>query len=121
MPPLKKATEKKNSAYDESVLQSCLREISTGMTSIYGASKKYGIPRSTIRFRMSGKWLKTTKRGPQTVLSKEEEERIVSWLIGMQKRGFPVQRRTLMFKITEILTAFPRDTPFNNNIPGKYV
>lgn len=112
---------RKNPPYDESAVQSCLREISARLLSINAASKKYGIPRSTIRFRMSDKWCKTTKRGPQTVLSKEEETEIVSWLIAMQKRGFPVERRTLLFKIKEILAAFPRVTPFKKDCPGKYV
>ncbi|XP_062557247.1 uncharacterized protein LOC134222120 [Armigeres subalbatus] len=35
------------------------------------------------------------------------------------KQGFPVQRRTLLLNIKEILNAFPRETPFKDNCPGR--
>ncbi|KAJ8977061.1 hypothetical protein NQ317_017223 [Molorchus minor] len=44
-------------------------------------SKKYKIPRSTLQFRLGQKFTKTTL-GPNPVLSKEEEEILVNWILG---------------------------------------
>lgn len=104
--------------YSPEAIEKCLDEIAQG-SSIKAASNKYGIPRSTLRYRLSSKWQKTVKKGPSSVLSKEEEDKIVSWIIGMQQRGYPVQRRTLLFKVKEFLSASPRKTPFRNDCPGK--
>ncbi|XP_062534944.1 uncharacterized protein LOC134204134 [Armigeres subalbatus] len=106
-------------ASSEEAIRKCLDEIVKG-SSVKSTGDKYGISRSTIRYRLSSKWQKTTKHGPPSVLSKEEEDKICVWIIGIQQRGFPVQRRSLLLKVQEFLSANPRKTPFKNNCPGKY-
>ncbi|XP_062540250.1 uncharacterized protein LOC134208226 isoform X2 [Armigeres subalbatus] len=103
-------------AHSEEAIRKCLDEIVKG-SSVKSTCNKYGISRSTIRYRLSSKWQKTTKHGPPSVLSKEEEDKICVWIIGMQQRGFPVQRRSLLLKVQEFLSANPRKTPFKNNCP----
>ncbi|XP_062533950.1 uncharacterized protein LOC134202962 [Armigeres subalbatus] len=105
-------------AHSEEAIRKCLDEIVKG-SSVKSTCNKYGISRSTIRYRLSSKWQKTTKHGPPSVLSKEEEDKICVWIIGMQQRGFPVQRRSLLLKVQEFLSANPRKTPFKNNCPGR--
>ncbi|XP_021706387.1 uncharacterized protein LOC110678102 [Aedes aegypti] len=101
------------------MISKCLQAIASGKT-MYAGCKEFGVPMSTIRYRMSGRWQKKYKPGPQSVLTKPEEQRIVEWLKGMQDRGFPVSRKALLFKISEYLSSDPqRRTPFRNNRPGR--
>lgn len=74
---------------------------------------------STIQYRMSGRWKNKYYPGPKSILSTEEEQRIVEWLKNMQDRGFPVSKHALLFKVSEYLSSDPRATPFRNNRPGK--
>lgn len=117
MAPLRKQISRKQ--YSEETIKRCLQVIASGKT-VYAGCKQFGIPMSTIRYRMSGLWKEKYKPGPESVLTKSEEQKIVRWLGDMQDRGFPVSRRTLRFKVSEFLSSDPsRITPFRNNQPGK--
>ncbi|XP_055632560.1 uncharacterized protein LOC129773032 [Toxorhynchites rutilus septentrionalis] len=104
--------------YSEETISRCIQAINSGMK-IYTSCKKFGIPLSTIYYRIGGRWKNKFKPGPKCVLSREEEQRIVDWLKRMQDRGFPVTRHALLFKVSEYLSSNPRITPFRNNRPGR--
>nr|XP_029719805.1 uncharacterized protein LOC115262004 [Aedes albopictus] len=117
MAPLRKQISRKQ--YSEETIKRCLQVIASGKT-VYAGCKQFGIPMSTIRYRMSELWKEKYKPGPESVLTKSEEQKIVRWLGDMQDRGFPVSRRTLRFKVSEFLSSDPsRITPFRNNQPGR--
>jgi len=48
----------------------------------------FSVSRSTIQFRMSGAFVKSTP-GPPLVLTRNEEEDLVKWLVECSKKGFP--------------------------------
>ena len=109
--------------YTEDAISDCINSINAGKT-LYAACKEFGIPMSTIRYRISGNWRNKFKPGPQSVLSADEKQNIADWLNEMQDRGFPVTRRVLLFKLKEFLAELAeanpdRVTPFRNNKPGK--
>lgn len=115
----KKRLETNADRYSEEAIQKCIQHIETGRKTVYAACKMFNVPMSTVRYRMSSRWKKKNVSGPRSVLSREEELKIVEWLTGMQERGFPVSRKTMIFKVTDFLTSNPRETPFKNNRPGK--
>lgn len=106
--------------YSEELISRCIDAVNSGKT-MYAACKEFGIPLSTIVYRMSGRWKNKRNPGPSSVLTKQEEQRIAKWLKDMQDRGFPVTRRALVFKVCEFLSSNPRSTPFRNNRPGKNI
>ena len=53
------------------------------------AAEEYGIPRSTLVYRASGRVIPGTKSGASTYLSPEEEEDLVQFLIGNTEIGYP--------------------------------
>ena len=53
------------------------------------AAEEYGIPRSTLVYRASGRVIPGTKSGAPTYLSPEEEEDLVQFLIGNTEIGYP--------------------------------
>ncbi|XP_055551776.1 uncharacterized protein LOC129734078 [Wyeomyia smithii] len=114
------AHAKKNvKSYSEADLQRCMDSVKRNGMTVYSVSKKYGIPVTTLRFRLSGKCKRLGRRGPQPVLTTEEDSNLVRWLQEMQQRGFPVVKQTLCYKVKNILDFVSRPNPFKNNIPGR--
>ncbi|KAJ8941790.1 hypothetical protein NQ314_010278 [Rhamnusium bicolor] len=50
--------------------------------------------------------------GPNTVLTKEEEDVLVKWLMDLAKCGFPQRKQDLLNAVETIVTAEGRRTPF---------
>lgn len=57
--------------------------------------------------------------GPATILTTDEEALLCDWLVGLCRRGIPIQKDLLLDSIQCILTDDPRSNPFSNNRPGK--
>lgn len=104
--------------YDNYTVRQCLLSVKTGRQTIYGASKLFGIPESTIRYRLSDKWTTKVRKGPPTVLSKMEEEKLEAWVIDRQRRGIPISKETLYSKVKSFIDAASRPNPFRNSLPG---
>jgi hypothetical protein len=79
-------------------------------------AEHYGIPRTTLRDHMNGKIAKR-KKGPQGVLTKEEEEGLVTYMKEMVRWGHGLSPRELRLKVAEMTQQ--RETPFTNDIPGE--
>ena len=88
--------------------------------SLYAACKAYGIPQSTVRYRLSGKWTRKARKGPPTVLTGDEEQKLVQYLKTMEKKGFPVVKELLLHKVKTFFGTNSRPNPFTNNVPGLY-
>lgn len=114
----KKPRKKIHRVYDEDLMQKCLESIKTGGKTVYRASKAFGIPTSSIRFRIGKKWSKKTRKGPPTVLLPEDEMKIIRWLKEMESKGFPVVKETLLHKIKHFLESSSKPNPFKNSVPG---
>ncbi|XP_055542578.1 uncharacterized protein LOC129728187 [Wyeomyia smithii] len=87
--------------------------------SIKKAAKHYGIPRSTIRFRLAKENQTVFRSGPATILTQEEESELENWLFDMQKRGFPVSKSMLLDNVRKYLDANPRTKKLSENVPGR--
>nr|XP_029727479.1 uncharacterized protein LOC115265664 [Aedes albopictus] len=82
------------------------------------AAKHFGVPRTTLQYRLSTKCKHKGTTGPYPVFTTTEEQDIVSWLLTMERRGFPATYFALKYKISAFLAAHPRKTPFKDNVPG---
>nr|CAI5862386.1 unnamed protein product [Callosobruchus analis] len=66
-----------------------LSEISRAALSLTGPpKKKYGIPKSTLEFKLEHPGHKDTL-GPSLILSDKEEALLVSWIRDNASKGFP--------------------------------
>ncbi|KAJ4430728.1 hypothetical protein ANN_19319 [Periplaneta americana] len=81
------------------------------------AAKKYNIPRSTLQFRLSAKFSKSSM-GPASVLSEDEERLLVKWIVTCARKGFPQRKLDVQLSVKEFLTMNQRKTPFKDNMPG---
>ena len=103
--------------YSEDVLQKALEAVTNGMPKKQ-ASKIYGIPRSTIQNRLSGKFRKISL-GPAPILTNEEELIIVDWVLRCHRKGFPRRKENIQSAVKEFLQKQPRPNPFRDNKPGE--
>jgi hypothetical protein len=65
------------------------------------AAKRHKVPRTTLLYKKTGKYPVERKIGAPTVLKKEEEAALVTWLKG--DRGFPVTKEQLMESVRQII------------------
>lgn len=104
--------------YSNEQLMRALQAVKEG-SSQFSAAKKYGVPRSTLFNKVSGKSVIGKKSGPGTVLSAKEEDVIEKWVLCLAERGFPVVKRQLLHSIQLYLIANERKNPFVDNLPGR--
>lgn len=81
--------------------------------------KKYGIPKSTLFNKATGKYPVAKASGPQTILSTGEETIIEKWMLALAVRGFPVKKSQLLHSIQLYLNTNKRTTVFRDNFPGR--
>lgn len=114
----KKAKISRKYTYTAAALERCLQEIRHKIP-INTACRRYGIPRSTVKFKLSRKCKQQSRCGPPTVLSAAEEKVIVEWTKKMARKGFPVTR-CLVNVVTTYLEKNPTRNTFKNGKPCKY-
>ena len=82
------------------------------------AAWDYGIPKNTLHDRYSGK-VKSSKHGPQTVLSEAEEAKLASRVVEMVITGYGHTREQVLAMVKRILDQDGRSNPLVNNYPGR--
>lgn len=109
---------KKQVDYSEEAVQKCIKLVKVHGKSMYKASKLYGVPESTIRYRLSAQWSQKLKSGPATVLTTDEEAKLDAWIKEQERKGFPVGKMAVFQRIKRFLDQAERPNPFKENLPG---
>jgi hypothetical protein len=91
-----------------------LEDFDSGMSMRKSASAN-GIPYSTFREWCYGV-RKSKERGPASMMSLEEENQIMEYLVKMCEKGLGLSPIALKMKVYDITKD--RDIPFKNGIPG---
>lgn len=108
---------KKYMGYDPGNIPRALAMVRKGH-SIHEAAVSCGIPASTVRDKLRCTHPRS-KPGAPTVLSPDVENRAVSWILDMAKRGFPVNTRKLTDYVAQNIRDSGKVTKFKNGVPGK--
>lgn len=104
--------------YSEQDLKDAVRDVQTGNLKLREASRKYNVPHSTLINKLKSTTLER-KMGPSTILTKDEEELICKWIFANAKKGIPINKKTLMLTVGEIINNDKRKNPFKNGVPGE--
>ena len=88
------------------------------------AANNFGILKSTLYAKLKNLPPLDSRKGPGTVLTKDEEDDIVKWILFCAESGCPVTK-TLLFDclkkyIIEVNKESIRPNLFKNNRPGKH-
>ena len=107
--------------YTQEQLDEALANISNKNMNYRQAAEVYGIPKSTLADRITGKREPVVgHHGRNPVLTKEEEIDLKNWCIEMAKRGFGQTPEQLKAMVKRILDSSGRkEELFKNNLPGK--
>lgn len=97
MPPKKKP----KFAYSHQDLLQALEAVKDS-ESVNMASKRFGIPQSTLDAKVRGKNPIARKMGPQPILGLKGEELLATWIKALAERGFPVNKLDLLTSAKQI-------------------
>jgi hypothetical protein len=114
----KKQAKRKLLKYDHEKMIQAVEAVNSGAMSIRVAATKYGVPKSTLGDKMSGRRDLDTNIGRRDALSEAVENKIVDTVLEASMRGMGISRRQL-FTRTSILCKQMRVTPFKNKAPGR--
>ncbi|CAK1591939.1 unnamed protein product [Parnassius mnemosyne] len=111
----RKYIKKKVQKYSQDV-EKAVQEVNQGISSIYGAAKKYSIPTTTLFDKVKLNHIQNIGR-PQAIPFQQEEE-LANGLRIMAKWGFGLSRNETLDVVTDYVAKNNLKTPFHNNRPG---
>lgn len=109
----------KASQYTEETLARAIEEVRANKLSLRKAALQYGVPKSTLSMYVAGKLELGAKRGPASILSAEEEQRLVDYAVHMGQIGYGCTRDQIFDIVAKIVSKDGRDNPFVNGRPGR--
>nr|XP_053614254.1 uncharacterized protein LOC128677433 [Plodia interpunctella] len=108
--------KKKN--YDTNNLNLALQELEeSNKPKIREIARKYGVPKSTLHYKLKNPDHKTSF-GPRPVLTENEESILELWIKRLMRKGFPLKIEDLQRSVHKFLIENPRPNPFKDNYPG---
>lgn len=116
----KKKTGRRLFDYEEKDLIKAIEAITNKSMGIREACRVYGVPKTTVHDRLSGKVSanKKPKVGPDPVLGHEGEENIKNWVLDMARCGFPIFKKDLLESVSKIVRDSGIKNPFKDGMPG---
>lgn len=117
MPPPTKPISKRRYSQDD--LQQAMDMVRREGVSIAAAAKNFGIPKSTLQDKLSGKYAIDAKMGRPSVLTPQEEKHISDWVISIAKAGFPICKEQLVASVAKIIKELNRPNCFVDSVPGE--
>ena len=103
--------------YTQEQVERAVDLVRSKQMSLLGASKAFGIPYATLGDKVRGR--RPMQAASKTVLSKEEEKKLVEWLVEVSRRGFGLTKDDLKDMVKTILDDRGVKTIFKDNRPGK--
>lgn len=103
--------------YNEDAMEAAVAEIQQHGGKLRSTALKYGVPKSTLSFKLKNPGHKETF-GPHPILSAEEENLLANWIVELARKGFPRKKEDLQSSVQIFLSNHPRSNPFKNNRSG---
>ena len=91
--------------YTEESMLKAYETVQKGDLGIRRASEMYGVPRTTLQDRISGKVPLNARCGSGRLLTDEEESRLADFLIGCSTIGYAKSRKDVLAIVQQILDA----------------
>lgn len=94
--------KKKFEQYTHQQVTDAIQDVRYGI-SINKAAIKHGISRTTLQRKLKGETSDlSTKMGPGTIFSEDQENVIIKWIKATAKAGFPISKETLMCSVGKL-------------------
>lgn len=77
-------------------MERALIEVKSGRCTVRQAAKEFGVPKSSLGDRVSGRVAPGSRSGPAQLITSAEEELLVEFSLYMSKHGFPLTKQQLV-------------------------
>lgn len=115
------ATSKKlNRKYQPNDMQMAIKDILETKLSVRAASRKYNVPFSTLWSKYNGKYPVEARPSPATILTTEEEQLLVQWILHLSATGFCVDKEQLLNSVQKLVRDGKKETLFTDDRPSKH-
>ncbi|XP_071133040.1 jerky protein homolog [Mytilus edulis] len=104
--------------YDVEALKNAVDAVKSGM-SIRKAAIRYGVPKSSLNDRTTGKKPIALEFGRKPTIPIEIEDRMVEVVLTLSEKGFGITKRQMLARVGTLVRQMDLKTPFKNGIPGK--
>lgn len=103
--------------YTKETLKKALDAIRGGMR-ISAASRRYGIPTSSLHDYLRGKYSehRPKKKSPPSLLTPQEERSVVDWVLSIEKAGLPISKDQLKNTIFKLETESNRPLVLKSHV-----
>lgn len=104
--------------YNHDDLDKAVNQVNLGHMSIRKAAATFGVPKSSVHDRISGRVDISARPGKQTVFPPEIERLLADRMKEAAEMGFGINRQQLKAKAARLSDKLKLKTPFKNGIPG---
>lgn len=109
-----------NKQYQSADVIRALDDVKKNKISLRAASKKYNVPFSTLWSKMNGLYAIEARPGPSSVLSSQDEDALVEWILHLSKTGFGVNKNQLLDSVQKYVNDMGINVPFTDGRPSKH-
>lgn len=107
------------STYAKDVLSYAATAVRDKNMTLAESARYYGIPKTTLFRHVNGlSGVKSKSRGRSTAIPFEIESKMASSIKVMEKWGYGLSKKEIIFAIEQYLKRNSIKTPFKDNIPG---
>ena len=106
-------------ASKQDIVEEAIKRVKEKEITLRKASLQYGIPKSTLSLYVNEKLQPGSRRGPASILTQEEEEKLVEYAAHMAQIGYGCTREQILDIVVKIVAKDGRVNPFTNGRPDR--
>ncbi|XP_073334858.1 uncharacterized protein [Pagrus major] len=110
---LDKIGRKKKKKWTEEAMERALIEVKSGRCTVRQAAKEFGVPKSSLGDRVSGRVAPGSRSGPAQLITSADEDLLVEFSLYMSKHGFPLTKQQLVSFASSIYKRQHRRVAFS--------
>lgn len=93
---LDKVGRKKKKKWAEEAMERALIEVKSGRCTVRQAAKEFGVPKSSLGDRVSGRVMPGSRSGPAQLIASADEQLLVEFCLYVSKHGFPLTKQQVV-------------------------
>ncbi|XP_057677742.1 uncharacterized protein si:rp71-1d10.8 [Corythoichthys intestinalis] len=110
---LDKIGRKTKKKWTEEAMEHALMEVKSGRCTVRQAAKEFGVPKSSLGDRVSGRVRPGSRSGPAQLITSSDEELLVEFSLYVSKHGFPLTKQQLVSFASSIYKRQHRRVAFS--------
>lgn len=87
---------RKKKKWTEEAMERALMEVKSGRCTVRQAAKEFGVPKSSLGDRVSGRVAPGSRSGPAQLITSADEELLVEFSLYVSSHGFPLTKQQLV-------------------------